>query len=218
MSTIITIATTKGGAGKTTIAELLLGATASAGHRVAAIDADLNHSLTDWVTHFNRYPVTVRHELDEGKIIPIVESLRDDHDLIIIDTAGAATQATVFAIGCADLVLIPCQLSSADVVEATKTSQLVQSAATMSRQDIPARVVLTDYQPNTVIAGHVEQELAACDLETLPTKLNRLVAFKEMTFSGEVPMSGGAGALVQNFLADVGALVTLPKSPMSLAS
>lgn len=218
MSTIITIATTKGGAGKTTIAELLLGATSSAGHRVAAIDADLNHSLTDWVTHYNQYPVTVRNELDERKIIPTVESLRDQHDLIIIDTAGAATQATVFAIGCADLVLIPCQLSSADVIEATKTRQLVQSAATMSRQDIPARVVLTDYQPNTVIAGHVEQELAACELEILPTKLTRLVAFKEMTFSGEVPMTGGAGALVQSLLVDVGALVELPGSSMPLAS
>ena len=218
MSIIITIATTKGGAGKTTIAELLLGATAEAGHRVAAIDADLNHSLTDWVSHFNRYPITIQHELDEGKIIPTVESLSNDHDLIVIDTAGAATQATVFAVGCADLVLIPCQLSSADVVEATKTMQLVNSAAAMSRQTIPARVVLTDYQPGTVIAGHVEHELANCGLDVLPTKLNRLVAFKEMTFSGEVPLSGGAGALVGDFLRDVASIVSLPIEPMPLAS
>jgi chromosome partitioning protein len=39
--TIITMATSKGGAGKTTIAQLLLGAVADRGHRVAAIDADL---------------------------------------------------------------------------------------------------------------------------------------------------------------------------------
>lgn len=215
MSTIITIATSKGGAGKTTIAELLIGAHVDAGYRVAAIDADLNHSLGDWITQFDRYPVTLRQELDEGKIIPTVEALTEDHDLIVIDTAGAATQATVFAIGCADLVLIPCQLSSADVVEASKTMSLVKSAAAMSRQTIPARVVLTDYQPNTVIAGHVEAELAACDLEVLPTKLNRLVAFKEMTFTGEVPKDGGAGGLVADLVRDVATLSTIP---MSLAS
>lgn len=218
MSTIITIATSKGGAGKTTIAELLLGATADTGLRVAAIDADLNHSLQDWVTQFNRYPVSIHHELDEGKIIPTVEALRDNHDLIIIDTAGAATQATVFAIGCADLVLIPCQLSSADVIEANKTAQLVKSAAAMSRQTIPARVVLTDYNPGTVIAGHVENELAAYGLETLPTRLNRLVAFKEMTYSGEVPTTGGAGRLVASFMRDVATLSPLPLQSMPLAS
>ena len=42
----------------------------------------------------------------------------------MIDTAGAATQATVFAIGCADLVLVPCQTSSADIVEAIKTMKI----------------------------------------------------------------------------------------------
>jgi len=26
---------------------------------------------------------------------------------VVIDTAGAATQATIFAIGCADVVLVP---------------------------------------------------------------------------------------------------------------
>ena len=67
----------------------------------------------------------------------------------MIDTAGAAMQATVFAIGCADLVLIPCQLSSSDVVEASQTQKLITSAAAMTRQTILSRVVLTDYQADT---------------------------------------------------------------------
>ncbi|WP_299211993.1 ParA family protein [uncultured Tateyamaria sp.] len=213
MSTVITIATSKGGAGKTTTAELLLGAYASQGRRVAAIDADLNHSLSDWINRFDQYPMTLRQELDEAKIIPLVEALADDHDVIVIDTAGAATQATVFAIGCADLVLIPCQLSSADVVEAAKTTQLVASAAAMSRQSIPARVLLTDYQPNTVIAGHVESELVACGLDVIPTKLNRLVAFKEMTFTGTIPTDGGAGALITSLLRDVATIVPALNTP-----
>lgn len=215
---VITIATSKGGAGKTTLAQLLLGALAGKGLRVAAVDADYNHSLADWVRTFGRYPITVEAELNETLIIPLAERLREDHDLVVIDTAGAAMQATVFAIGCADLVLIPCQLSSADVVEAAKTRHLVRSAAAMTRQEIPARVVLTDFQAKTVVAGHVERELAACGLEVLGARLHRLVAFKEMTFTGEVPMEGPAAAQVEALLAEIAGLGALPALAMKLAS
>jgi chromosome partitioning protein len=215
---IITVATSKGGAGKTTLAELIAGTVIDRGHSVAAIDADYNHSLSDWIHSNQRYPITVRQQLDETKIIPQAEELSDTHDLLLIDTAGAAMQATIFAIGCADLVLIPCQLSSSDVIEAAKTKQLVDSAATMTRQSILTRVVLTDFQPKTVIAMHVERELAACGLEILDTRLHRLVAFKEMTFSGEVPTSGRAGEQVASLVDDIARLGVLPFLSMKLAS
>ena len=43
---VITIATTKGGAGKTSLARLILGRSALSGFKAAAIDADLNHTLS----------------------------------------------------------------------------------------------------------------------------------------------------------------------------
>lgn len=215
---VITVATSKGGAGKTTLAQLLAGTLAGKGFRVAAIDADYNHSLADWVRTFGRYPITIETELNETRIIPLAERLAESHDVVVIDTAGAAMQATVFAIGCADLVLIPCQLSSADVVEAAKTRRLVASAAAMTRQDIPTRVVLTDFQARTVVAGHVERELAACGLEVMDAKLHRLVAFKEMTFTGEVPTDGPAAAQVEALMAEIAAFGALPFLPMKLAS
>ena len=215
---IITIATSKGGAGKTTLAQLISGRVAERGFRVAVLDADYNHSLSDWLRSFDTYPITVENELDETKIIPLAERLAETHDLVVIDTAGAATQATVFAIGSADLVLIPCQLSSADIVEASKTHKLVQSAAAMTRQEITARVVLTDYQPKTIIAGHVEEELEAFGLPVLLTRLQRLVAFKEMTFSGKVPKSGLASNMVDWMLDDIATLGALPFATMKFAS
>ena len=215
---IITIASSKGGAGKTTIAEIIAGSVSRQGHRVAAIDADYNHTFADWVHTFERYPITTKTELDETKIIPLAEELSENHDLLIIDTAGAAMQATVFAIGCADLVLIPCQLSSGDVVEAVKTKQLVESAEKMTRQKIQARAVLTDYQPNTVIAAHVERELESCGLHPLTTRLHRLVAFKEMTFTGELPSSGTANTQVQALIMELAGLGVLPFLDIKLAS
>lgn len=193
---IITIATTKGGTGKTTIARLLLGHAAQRGYKAGAVDADLNHSLADWAQRRATVPITVMAEVDETKLVPAVMALQEAHDFIVIDTAGASTQATVFAIGCADLVLVPLRMSDADVMEAVKTMKLVESTAMMMGKPIPARAVLSGHRPRTSIAEHVEKHCAAAKLPMLRTKITELVAFPEMTFSGDVPTNGLAGYLV----------------------
>jgi len=207
---IITIATSKGGAGKTTVAQIILGTLAELGYQVAAIDSDYNHTLSDWVTNFSGYPIDARAELDETKIAPLAAELEGANDLVVIDTAGAATQATVFAIGCADLVLIPVQLSSADVIEGIKTAELVKSAAALARRDIPHRVVFTDYTPHTNIADHIEREIEKAGLLTLSTKLKRLVAYKEMTFTGKVPTANPGRTQCAFLIDELAALGGLP--------
>jgi chromosome partitioning protein len=209
---IITIATTKGGAGKTTLARLILARAAIAGFKVAAVDSDFNHTLTDWVNAVVKLPMTVRHELDETKIVPLVSELHETHDVVVIDTAGAASQATIFAIGCADLILVPVAPSSSDIVEAIKTVKLIRSAAQMLRRELPTKVVLTAVQPGTNIAEHVEKEIAKADLPVFPTRLHRLVAFQEMSFTGIPPTSGLAGIQATNFLDELEALGALPET------
>lgn len=211
---VITIATTKGGAGKTTLARLILGRSALIGQKAAALDVDFNHTLTDWISTVakSKSPITVRHELDETKIVPLVAELQDLHDVLVIDTAGAASQATIFAIGCADIVLVPIAPSAADIVEAIKTVNLIRSASQMMRKEIPARVVLTAVQPGTNIAEHIEREVAKAALPVLRTRLHRLVAFQEMSFTGIAPTSGHAGVQCSNFLDDLAALSGLPEA------
>ena len=80
--------------------------------------------------------MTVLHELDETKIVPTVSDFQDSHDVVVIDTAGAASQATIFAIGCADIVLVPIAPSSADIVEAIKTINLIKSASQLIRREV----------------------------------------------------------------------------------
>jgi chromosome partitioning protein len=215
---IIAVVSSKGGAGKTTIARLLLGYAAQHGLKVAALDADLNHSLADWVSTLSKYPIEVRAEVDETKIVPTVTELQGACDFIVIDTAGAATQATVFAIGCADLVLVPLKLSSSDVTEAIKTMNLVKSAAMMMGREIVARVVLTGFKPRTTIAAHVEREIANAKLLDLKTRLHDLVAFEEMTFSGVVPVAGIAGLQAEALYEETAALMEQPKVRRKWAS
>jgi chromosome partitioning protein len=215
---IIAVVSSKGGAGKTTVARLLLGHAAQHGLKAAALDADLNHSLADWVNTLSKYPIEVRAEVDETKIVPAVTELQSAHDFIVIDTAGAATQATVFAIGCADLVLVPLKLSSSDVTEAVKTMSLIKSAAMMMGREIAARVVLTGFKPRTSIAAHVEREIANAKLPDLKTRLHDLVAFEEMTFSGVVPFVGMAGLQAEALYEETAALMAQPTTRRKLAS
>ena len=209
---IIAIVTTKGGAGKTTLARLILGRLALAGLKTAALDADFNHTLTDWVSTAAKHPITVKHELDETQIVPLVSDLHNSHDVVVIDTAGAASQATIFAIGCADIVLVPIAPSSADIVEAIKTINLIKSASLMMKREVVARVVLTAVQPGTNIADHIEKEVAKANLPVLETRLHRLVAFQEMSFTGIAPTTGLAGIQCTNFLMDIEALGGLPET------
>ncbi len=215
---IITVATSKGGAGKTTVAQVIIGSACDAGLSVGVIDADYNHSLRDWLTTFETYPVDLRYELDETKLVPLAAELEEKHDVVVIDTAGAAMQATVFAVGCADLVLIPAQPSSSDVVEAVKTMKLVESAAQITKREIPARILLTDYQPHTNIAEHIENELKTAKAPILKTRLKRLVGFKEMTFNGEVPKHGAAGENAGRLMHELSKFGVIPKAKMKLAS
>ena len=214
---IITIASSKGGAGKTTIACLLLGHASRNGLSVAALDADLNGSLKDW-TELHGAPFEVRAEIDETKIVPTVSALHQAHDLVVIDCAGAAAQTTIFAIGCADLVLVPLKLSAADVTEAARTMTLVKSAATMMGREIVARVILTGFKPRTSVAAHVEQEIGSAMMPDIKTRLHDLVAFEEMTFNGIVPAIGPAGVQAEALFAEAMALADPGWQPVKLAS
>ncbi len=187
---VIAIATTKGGAGKTTLARLILARSALSGLKTAALDADFNRTLTDWIATVAKHPIGSAAWLNETKIVPVVEELHNSHDVVVIDTAGAASQATIFAIGCADMVLVPIAPSSADIVEAIKTVNLIKSASQMLRREVTARVVLTAVQPGTNIAEHIEKEVAKAGLPVLKTRLHRLVAFQEMSFTGIPPVGG----------------------------
>ncbi|MFK7913031.1 MAG: AAA family ATPase, partial [Pseudomonadales bacterium] len=191
---IITMATTKGGAGKTTVAQMIIGAVGHQGFSVGVVDCDPNGTLSNWLGECSNLDLDYKHVADDTQIVAQARKLEAKNDLVVIDTAGFHSQATIFAVGAADLVLIPCQLSNGDVIEAVKTSRVVQSAAEMANREIPARVIYTDYTPKTNIAKQVRQKIKKSGLTALDTRLHHLVAFKELTFNGKVPKKGTAGA------------------------
>jgi chromosome partitioning protein len=191
MASIVTIASQKGGAGKTTLARVLAPTLARRGLRVACVDADPNRGLADWLGLYDGPPVTLRAEADERALARLPAELADGHDAVLVDTAGFGSRAMVVAIGAADAVLIPCQPDRGSVREAQQTAEWVTNLSASVRREIPFRVVLVAFDPRRATDAYARAQLAdELRLPLLGAALADRTAYQALTWSGAMPRSG----------------------------
>ena len=211
---VLTVASTKGGAGKTTIVMALAGTLAAEGLRVAVVDADPNRAYASWAEGaYEGPPVAVRAEADEARLAEAIDEMAPEADLVLVDTAGFGNRAALLAMAAADAVLVPCTPSRADVEQAAKTLQLVDGAARAARRAIPARVVPSRLKHATAVSRHAVAELDAATLPRTAAGVGDRVAFAEMTFSGRVPAGGDAGQEVAALVEELRGFGWIPAKP-----
>ena len=187
---VLTIASSKGGPGKTTVAMLLAGRLAADGVKVVALDADPAGALIRWAQNAYEGPAFAAFaETDETQVAHLIDTENQTADLVLVDTAGFGNRAAAVAMTSADAVLIPTLSGGPDITEAEKTVRLVEGLAPAARLDIPARVVLNRVK-RTQLARHAAREIASAALPMLTATLADLVAYGEMTFSGRIPDQG----------------------------
>lgn len=196
---ILTIASSKGGPGKTTLAELIVGSLAAEGLSVVALDADPTGGLSRWASRLYEGPAfACHHEADEARLAHLIHRVAREADVVIVDTAGFGNRAATVAMTAADAVLVPMVPGEGDVTEAARTVELVSGVASAARRDIPCRVILNRVRSATALSRHAAAEAAS--LPRLESSLSDLVAYGEMGFSGRMP-TGKAGieaaALIQ---------------------
>jgi chromosome partitioning protein len=210
---VLTVASTKGGAGKTTIVMALAGTLAAEGLRIAVVDADPNRAYASWAGEaYEGAPVDMRAEADEARLAEAIDELTPTADLVLVDTAGFGNRAALLAIAAADAVLVPCTPSRADVEQAAKTLQLIGGAARAARRAIPAKVVPSRVKIATAVSKHAVAELDAAALPRTVAGIGDRVAFAEMTFSGRVPAAGGdAGQEIAGLIAELRSLDWVPR-------
>ena len=123
---VITLTTTKGGAGKTTAALVLASILVSEGGSVVLIDADPNQPLAQWAGSA-KLPdgLTVIGSVNEDNILETIEEQSAIKQFVIVDLEGSANLATSYAMSLSNLILIPIQASPLDASEAAKTLKLV---------------------------------------------------------------------------------------------
>lgn len=129
MAFVIAVAQRKGGAGKSTIAANLAAAFAEGGDRVALLDMDPQRSLARWDELRGRSPKArpLHFEAPSGWRVPsILDRLRREADVVLLDTAPHDDSDARTAIRAADLVLVPLQPSAADLWSMDATLDLAK--------------------------------------------------------------------------------------------
>lgn len=138
---VITFASSKGGAGKTTSA-IILATTLCRDHKVCLIDADPAKRLMSW---FEKSPQITRLEAfqshGERHIQDEIEAAKARADFVIIDLEGAATRLNAYAMSESDLVIIPMGDEQQDAEGALETMQELALEARAMRREIPVRIV-----------------------------------------------------------------------------
>jgi chromosome partitioning protein len=207
---VLTIASSKGGPGKTTICQLLAAALAG-GFRIVALDADPTQALSRWAANtYEGPPFEAIAEPDETGLAHLIASKAERCDLVLVDTAGFGNRAATVAMTSADAVLVPSLSGEADVTEAEKTVRLVEGLARAARRDIPARVLLNRVR-RTTLARHAAAEIEGAGLQRLTATLSDLVAYGEMTYSGRLPPIGQPAVEIAALLAELRQLGWIPE-------
>ena len=211
MGSIITVATSKGGGGKTTLTTCLAASLAESGYRVSVIDADRNATFSDWYkANYEGPPLTSLAEIRHAEVIDLAQSQAEMSDVVLVDTAGFENLTAAGAISTADMVLIPCMPDRGSIREAMKTAKQADSFAKAARRPIPHRIVLSQWKPRGLAEQATLADLAAASLPTLKQFIPDLAAYRQLTFTGTVPSSDKVIGPVRNLIAELVVLGAIP--------
>lgn len=178
---VITFASSKGGAGKTTSA-IILATTLSKEQRVLLIDADPAKRLLSWS---QKAPLPENLEViaskGERSIHDEIERGRKDFDFVIVDLEGAATRLNAFAMGESSLVIIPMGDEQPDAEGAIETLAQLALEARALRREIPVRILFARTQ--AAIKSRLERSLNSQvrqKVGSFNTELHRRTAFSSL--------------------------------------
>lgn len=184
---VITLANTKGGAGKTTGALLLATEYARQGYKVAIMDADPQKWITSWAeTGEKTSNLEVISEITTASLQSHIREMRDRIDFFIIDLPGARDALLATAIGLSDHVLIPVQGCAMDARGAAQVLELLDQLKKQCGIVIPHSVVLTRVSSlvTTRALGTVKTLLQERGVRVLETPINERTAYRDVFEGG----------------------------------
>jgi chromosome partitioning protein len=164
----IALISSKGGAGKTTLALSLAVQAERAGLPVVLLDLDPQGSAASWgdARGADNPPDVVPAQAPRLPGL-LASAARQGAQLAVVDTPPNADSAALAAAKAADLVLIPCRPSALDLAAIAASVRLAQEIAGK-----PVYVVLNAVVPRTTVAEEALRALTDADLEVAPVRIH----------------------------------------------
>lgn len=185
VNTIFTVATMKGGSGKSTVASCLAVHWHLRGRHPTLVDADPQRSIMRLVSRERALGGVAVVEDATDEAANTARRIAASSGLVIVDTPGFRSKTTLDCLAAADFVLVPVKPSPFDVDRMLDTLGILTSCAGARRPQV--RCVLTQTVRDSVIARHIRAELASAGLPVLNSEMVNRVAYPEAMLWGATP-------------------------------
>jgi len=189
VGTIITVATMKGGSGKSTLSSCLAVYWHLRGRHPTLVDADPQRSIVRLAARERGLGGVSVVEDPSEEVASDARRRSDAGGLVIIDTPGFRSRTTLECLAVADFLLVPVKPSPLDVDRMLDTLSILTSSAHGSahgRRPV-VRCVLTQTTRDSVIARHIRSELSSAGLPVLNGEMVNRVAYPEAMLWGATP-------------------------------
>jgi len=185
VASIITVATMKGGSGKSTVASCLAVYWHLRGRRPTLIDADPQRSIVRLAARERALGGVAVVEDATEEASKTARRLAGNNGLVIIDTPGFRSKTTLDCVAAADFLLVPVKPSPFDVDRMLDTLGILTERADGLQPLF--RCLLTQTTRDSVIARHIRSELADAGLPVLQSEMTNRVAYPEASLWGATP-------------------------------
>ncbi|WP_120010653.1 ParA family protein [Teichococcus vastitatis] len=186
----ISVASDKGGPGKTTTAILIASELALDGYRVTVLDTDVNQQAAAFGRKADIPGLTIVGGVREDNILAELRKAEAGSEVVIVDLPGGSSTLALKAMHRSHFVLVPTQAALPDVKAAMKTIAQIDDAQELSRTPIARAIIWTRILPGFESRGarHVRQSVEADEtLPILKASMMERAAFREIHITGKVP-------------------------------
>src|SRR5215210_138052 len=195
---IISVVNQKGGSGKTTLSMQLAGSLARRGHKVLVVDADPQGTATRWsASPYDEKPFpasVVGLSAASTKVHREVKKFVEDYQYIIIDCPPAAdSPVPQSALLVADLALVPIIPSPLDMWAAVGIRHVIENVGDIN-EDLKARLVINQCQPNTSLAREALEVLPEFGIDLCRTYIHQRQAYRQSAVFGQTVHDFGSKA------------------------